>query len=61
MVGKCFACKPGLDSCAVMGYHADTSPVIENEISTQPKLPDLIGNKYYLTTGREFPFCRKIK
>ena len=49
-----------------MGYHA-TLPVIassnssENEIS--PETTDVISTpqpgKYFLATGRDFPFCRK--
>jgi hypothetical protein len=42
-----------------MGYHANTSPGIENNEINPSKMSDLIGNKYYLTTGREFPFCRE--
>lgn len=59
MSGKCFTCKPGID-CAVMGYHADSSMGLENEVQPQTKLKDIIGNKYYLTTGKEYPFCRKL-
>jgi pancreatic triacylglycerol lipase len=60
MSGKCFTCKPGSTNCAVMGYHANTSPGIENNEINPSKMSDLIGNKYYLTTGREFPFCRRL-
>lgn len=43
-----------------MGYHADTSPGMENnELSPQAKLQDVIGAKYFTTTGRDFPYCRK--
>lgn len=58
--GKCFDCKPGSGSCALMGYHSDISPGLENEISPQVRLQGNIGNKFFTTTGREFPFCRKI-
>lgn len=45
-----------------MGYHADTSlgrglESDENEV-TPPREP-MVGVKYYLMTGREFPFCRR--
>lgn len=44
-----------------MGYHADTSPGLENnELSPQAKLQEVIGAKYFTTTGRDFPYCRKF-
>ncbi|XP_030766603.1 pancreatic triacylglycerol lipase-like [Sitophilus oryzae] len=59
MSGKCFGCKPGM-SCAVMGYKADTSlGFLENEVQPQEKLQEAVGNKYFLTTGREYPFCQQ--
>lgn len=60
LAGKCFGCKSGAGSCALMGYHADSTPGLENEVSPQIKLHDLVGNKYFTTTGREFPYCRKF-
>lgn len=66
MAGKCFNCKPGVNNggCALMGYHADLSPSLgfENEISTSTHygsshLP--ASSKYFTTTGKEFPYCRK--
>lgn len=59
MAGKCFTCKPGDMNCALMGYHADASPGLENNEISSSKFSDLIGNKYFLTTGKEYPFCRK--
>ncbi|KAK9696432.1 Lipase [Popillia japonica] len=58
--GKCFDCKPGSGSCALMGYHSDISPGLENEISPQVRLQGNIGNKFFTTTGREFPFCHRL-
>lgn len=58
--GKCFGCKPGSGSCALMAYHSVSSPGLENEISPQVRLQDNIGTKFFTTTGREFPFCRKL-
>lgn len=59
MSGKCFGCKSGM-SCAIMGYKADTSlGFLENEVQPQAKLQEAVGNKYFLTTGRDYPFCRK--
>lgn len=60
LAGKCFSCKAGTGNCALMGYHADITPGLENEVSPQVKLNDLVGNKYFTTTGREFPYCRKF-
>lgn len=60
--GRCFGCKSG-SGCALMGYHADLSPSLglDNEISQQGRLTDLIigGQKYFTTTGREFPYCHR--
>lgn len=43
-----------------MGYHADSSPGLENnEVSPEVKMQDMIGAKYFTTTGRNFPYCRK--
>ncbi|KAI4461829.1 short-chain dehydrogenase/reductase [Holotrichia oblita] len=43
-----------------MGYHSDISPGLENEISPQIRLQGNIGNKFFTTTGREFPFCHRL-
>ncbi|XP_048522431.1 pancreatic triacylglycerol lipase isoform X2 [Dendroctonus ponderosae] len=60
MSGKCFGCKSGM-SCAVMGYKADTSlGFLENEVQPQAKLDEAVGNKYFLTTGRDYPFCQQV-
>ncbi|CAH0554374.1 unnamed protein product [Brassicogethes aeneus] len=58
MGGKCFNCKPG-SNCAIMGYHADNTPGLDNEVSPQTKI-DTIGSKYFLTTGREYPYCNRM-
>lgn len=60
MTGKCFGCKGGM-SCAVMGYKADTSlGLLENEVQPYTKLQEAVGNKYFLTTGRDYPFCQQL-
>lgn len=57
--GKCFACKSG-SNCAIMGYHADRTPgLLENDLQPQTKLQETIGAKYFLSTGREFPYCQR--
>lgn len=64
MSGRCFKCTAG--NCAVMGYHA-TLPKIqssnssENEVipSEQSDQVSPLPGKYFLATGKEFPFCRK--
>ncbi|XP_069354959.1 pancreatic triacylglycerol lipase-like isoform X4 [Maniola hyperantus] len=61
--GKCFHCGHG---CAVMGFHADSSPGLitnknnqsENEVYPSEE-QDTIGAKYYLNTGKELPFCQR--
>ncbi|XP_019877450.1 pancreatic triacylglycerol lipase [Aethina tumida] len=58
MSGKCFTCKPGAN-CAIMGYHADSTPGIENEVAPV-KPQDTVGAKYFLTTGREYPYCHRM-
>ncbi|XP_050314359.1 pancreatic triacylglycerol lipase-like [Anthonomus grandis grandis] len=61
MSGKCFGCKSGI-SCAIMGYKADSSlGYLENEVE-QPhaKLQEAVGNKYFLATGRDYPFCQQV-
>lgn len=56
--GRCFTCKQGM-GCAIMGYFADTTPGIgDNDIQKRSKLEETVGNKYFLTTGREYPYCR---
>lgn len=42
-----------------MGYYADISPGLENEVSPQIRLQETVGSKYFTLTGREFPYCRK--
>ncbi|KAJ8984765.1 hypothetical protein NQ317_012128 [Molorchus minor] len=58
--GKCFTCKQGTN-CAIMGYHADATPgLIENNDIPQERLQETTGLKYYLTTGRQYPYCNRI-
>lgn len=68
MAGRCFKCTTG--NCAYMGYHAQLPLGVatahnssENDISSDVVgqnnfLPPLPG-KYFLATGKDFPFCRK--
>lgn len=73
MNGKCFKCTSG--NCALMGYHStlpittsvtnssdDSNDVIPNgnnvEIIREPAAPQ--PGKYFLATGKEYPFCRKF-
>lgn len=64
MAGRCFKCTS--NNCAVMGYHATIPQVAssnssENEINSESS--DMITppqpGKYFLVTGKDFPFCRK--
>lgn len=67
LLGRCFKCNTG--NCAVMGYHA-TLPKIqsfnssENEvIPSEKEQTDNVSvapGKYFLATGKEYPFCRKF-
>ncbi|XP_018335884.1 pancreatic triacylglycerol lipase [Agrilus planipennis] len=60
VAGKCFGCKSGGGNCAIMGYHADASPMLENEVSPQTQLMDMVGSKFFTMTGSEFPFCHRM-
>lgn len=43
-----------------MGYHTDSSPGLENEIAPQStRFQDTMGTKFFTSTGREYPYCRK--
>lgn len=69
--GRCFKCNTG--NCALMGYHATLPSVFssgnnssENEVSPSGESGgsnDVIASpqpgKYFLATGRDYPFCRK--
>lgn len=68
LLGRCFKCNTG--NCAIMGYHA-TLPKIqsfnssENEVipsdrNDQPDNVSVAPGKYFLATGKEYPFCRKF-
>ncbi|XP_045475714.1 pancreatic triacylglycerol lipase-like isoform X1 [Harmonia axyridis] len=60
MSGKCFICKPGTMQCAMMGYHLDSSPIFEETDISERHFVDTIGSKYFLNTGKDFPFCHRI-
>ncbi|XP_012344813.1 pancreatic triacylglycerol lipase-like isoform X3 [Apis florea] len=54
--GECFSCKSNNSlSCGIMGYHADTSPALVG----RQDLLSLLGSKFFFTTGKEDPYCRK--
>lgn len=63
MAGRCFKCSSG--NCAVMGYHATLPKVISSNSSENEIIPETSDvsqpqpGKYFLSTGRDFPFCRK--
>lgn len=59
MEGKCFVCKPGTTQCAIMGYHLDSSPILDETDMSERHFVDTIGSKFYLNTGKDYPFCRK--
>lgn len=70
LLGRCFKCNTG--NCAIMGYHA-TLPKIQSFNSSENDVipPDqrdqgdggnnvsVAPGKYFLATGKEYPFCRK--
>lgn len=71
LAGRCFKCNTG--NCALMGYHATLPAVFNNSNNTSenevsPAGESSGGNdivvsqpqpgKYFLATGRDFPFCR---
>nr|CAD7443508.1 unnamed protein product [Timema bartmani] len=49
--GRCFTCKENSSTCALMGLQAHQSNVVSTDLAP--------GSKYYFTTGKEFPFCRR--
>ncbi|XP_077289795.1 pancreatic triacylglycerol lipase-like [Arctopsyche grandis] len=61
--GKCFNCAHG---CAIMGFHADSSPGLithksnqsENEV-TPSNTKENLGAKYFMTTGKDYPYCQR--
>lgn len=66
LLGRCFKCNTG--NCAIMGYHA-TLPNIqtfnssENEVIPSEQLDgniSVVPGKYFLATGKEYPFCRRF-
>lgn len=66
LAGRCFKCTSG--NCAVMGYHASMphSLVNTNQNSSENEITDIqnLGppqpGKYFLVTGKDYPFCRKF-
>ncbi|XP_015514393.1 pancreatic triacylglycerol lipase-like isoform X2 [Neodiprion virginianus] len=61
MRGECFSCKSNSSlSCAVMGYHADKSPaLLKHQSQDQDDTTPLLGSRFFFTTGKEEPYCRK--
>lgn len=65
LAGRCFKCSSG--NCAIMGYHAtlpkfQSANSSENEIFPSEMASDAVTpvpGKYFLATGRDFPFCRE--
>ncbi|XP_006618059.1 pancreatic lipase-related protein 2-like isoform X4 [Apis dorsata] len=58
--GECFSCKSNNSlSCGIMGYHADTSPALIGRQVMGQDLLSLLGSKFFFTTGKEDPYCRK--
>lgn len=70
LLGRCFKCNTG--NCAIMGYHATLPKIASSNSSENEVIPSEhhqqqhqtdqvtpLPGKYYLATGREFPFCRK--
>ncbi|VEN52279.1 unnamed protein product [Callosobruchus maculatus] len=58
--GRCFTCKSST-SCAIMGFHADLTPglIESNDIQPQSKKDEMVGNRYFLSTGKEYPYCHR--
>ncbi|KAG7212404.1 hypothetical protein KM043_012722 [Ampulex compressa] len=57
--GECFSCKSNSSlSCAIMGYHADTSPALVRRLAMGQDLSSLLGSKFFFSTGKEDPYCR---
>lgn len=62
LAGRCFKCTAG--NCAQMGYHA-TMPIMlqlnssENEILPETRIMAPQPGKYFLATGKEYPFCQR--
>ncbi|XP_039313635.1 pancreatic triacylglycerol lipase isoform X2 [Solenopsis invicta] len=58
--GECFSCKSNNSlSCAVMGYHADTSPALVKRQAMGQDVSSLLGSKFFFMTGKEDPYCRR--
>ncbi|KAJ4450311.1 hypothetical protein ANN_01731, partial [Periplaneta americana] len=53
--GRCFSCHgSNASECAVMGLRADET--LNNAIDNGELTP---GGKYFISTGKEFPYCRR--
>lgn len=58
--GECFSCKSNNSlACGVMGYHADTSPALVKRLQMGQDMSDLLGSKFYFSTGKDDPYCRE--
>ncbi|XP_015122366.1 pancreatic triacylglycerol lipase [Diachasma alloeum] len=58
--GECFSCKSNSSlSCGIMGYHADNSPALVKRISMGQDASALLGSKFFFSTGKEDPYCRR--
>ncbi|XP_011306823.1 pancreatic triacylglycerol lipase isoform X4 [Fopius arisanus] len=58
--GECFSCKSNSSlSCGIMGYHADSSPALVKRISMGQDASALLGSKFFFSTGKEDPYCRR--
>lgn len=66
LAGRCFKCNNG--NCAIMGYHAtlpkfqsansSENEIFPSETATETVTP--VPGKYFLATGKDFPFCREF-
>ncbi|XP_057318075.1 pancreatic triacylglycerol lipase-like [Microplitis mediator] len=59
--GECFSCKSNNSlSCGIMGYHADQSPALVKRLAMgQSAGTSLLGSKFFVSTGKEDPYCRR--
>ncbi|XP_055317695.1 pancreatic triacylglycerol lipase-like [Sitodiplosis mosellana] len=67
LLGRCFKCNTG--NCAIMGYHAtlpkiqsfnsSENEVVPSERNDQPENVSVAPGKYFLATGKEYPFCQR--
>ncbi|KAL7299142.1 hypothetical protein TKK_0007742 [Trichogramma kaykai] len=58
--GECFSCKSNNSlSCGIMGYHADNSPALVRRTQLGQDINDLLGSKFFFSTGKDDPYCRR--